>query len=150
MVTKDAIESFLSCKTIAIAGVSKSGKKFGNTIFKELKSKGYSVFVINPNAEKINGEIVYPNIYSLPQKPDGLVLVVKPNVTEQIVSDAYISGIKNIWMQQGAESHEAIKFCLENDINVVYRECILMFLEPLAILHRFHRGINKIVGKYPQ
>ena len=58
-------------------------------------------------------------------------------------------GVKNIWMQQGSESENAIEFCNKNEINVIHGECILMFAEPVKSIHSFHRWVNKLIGKYP-
>ena len=40
MTSKDTIHDFLSQRKLAIVGLSRSGKKFGNMIFKELGAKG--------------------------------------------------------------------------------------------------------------
>lgn len=53
MTSKSLVENFLSQKNIAVVGVSRNTKKFGNTIYRSLKKKCYNVFSINPNAEKI-------------------------------------------------------------------------------------------------
>lgn len=53
-------------------------------------------------------------------------------------------------MQQGSESQAAIDFCKENKIDYVSGECIMMFSEPVQSIHRFHRGIWKLIGKYPK
>lgn len=68
MTTKSSVENFLSQKNIAVIGVSRNTKKFGNTIYRSLKKKGYNVFPINPNAEKIEGDNCYPDLLSLTQK----------------------------------------------------------------------------------
>ena len=64
--------------------------------------------------------------------------------------EANEAGIKKIWMQQGSESPKAIKFCKENGIELVEGECIMMFSEPVKSIHKFHRGLNKLFGKYPK
>lgn len=147
MASKTDVKEFLSCKKIAVVGVSRSGKKFGNSVFKELKSKGYEVYPVNPNADEIEGTKSYPDINALKGMIDGAVFVVPPAQTEKLVRDAASAGISRIWMQQGSESKDAIKFCNENGINAVYGECILMYAEPAAFFHRLHRGINKLTGK---
>ena len=147
MASKTDVKEFLSCKKIAVVGVSRSGKKFGNSVFKELKSKGYEVYPVNPNADEIEGTKSYPDINALKGMIDGAVFVVPPAQTEKLVRDAASAGISRIWLQQGSESKDAIKFCNENGINAVYGECILMYAEPAAFFHRLHRGINKITGK---
>ena len=40
MTSRAAVEGFLAQKTLAVVGVSRGGKKFGNAILKELKAKG--------------------------------------------------------------------------------------------------------------
>jgi len=74
----------------------------------------------------------------LPEAVDGVVIVVPPPETEAVVDDAAQVGIRRVWMQQGAESQAAIRFCEERDISAVHGECILMFAKP-AGLHRLHR-----------
>jgi len=41
------------------------------------------------------------------------------------VREADAAGIKNVWMQQGAESDEAIQYCQEHGLNEVHGECIM-------------------------
>lgn len=147
---KSSVDAFLTQRKIAIAGVSRSGKKFGNNIFKELKSKGYTVYGVNPNGGTIDGETLYKGFGELPEPVGGTVIVVNPRETEKTVKDAVEAGIKNIWIQQGAESDRAIDFCRTNNVNVVSGECIMMFAEPLASFHKIHRWIWKLVGKYPR
>ncbi|MCP4727003.1 MAG: CoA-binding protein [bacterium] len=149
MNTRRSVEEFLEQKNVAVVGVSRSGKKFGNTILKELRSKGYKVFGINPAIEE-DAKDVFKNIESIPEKIDSAVIVVPPEETDKVIKDIGSAGIKHVWMQQGSQSGEAIKYCEENNINVVSNECILMFAEPAAFPHRIHRGIWRILGKLPK
>ena len=150
MTTKISIDSFLSQNKLAVVGASRSNRKFGNTVFKDLKNKGYKVYPVNVNAEEIEGEKCYPDINSLPEPVDGVVFVVPPHITELIVNDTIKAGIKHVWMQQGSESFKAIQSCKENDVNVIIDECILMFTKPTGFIHKIHRGINGLVGKLPK
>jgi hypothetical protein len=150
MVSRSNVNDFLSLRNLAVVGVSRSGKKFGNSVFKELKNKGYNVFPVNPGASEIEGEQCYANLKLLSGKVDGAVFIVPPFETEKLVVEANFAGIKNIWMQQGAESKSAISYCANNNINVVYGECILMFAEPAAFFHRAHRFVNGVFGRLPR
>lgn len=150
MITKASITEFLSQKKIAVAGISHTGNKFSNVVYKELKSQGYRLFPVNPNAENIFGESCYPNLRSLPEKVEGVLVITKPTATENIVREAHSLGIKHVWIQQGAESDGAIRFCKENGINVIHGECILMFAEPAAFFHRAHRWVWGVFGKLPK
>ena len=149
MVSKADIEDFLAQKTLAVVGVSRKSQKFGNAIYKELKKKGYRVFPVNANAETVEGEPCYHDLKSLPEPVGGVVIVVPPAQTEVVVKDAQEAGIRRVWIQQGAQSEAALAFCKENNITVVHKMCILIFLEPVAGVHKFHRWILKIFGKLP-
>jgi uncharacterized protein len=148
--TKQAVENFFAQKSFAIVGVSRNERKFGNAIFKELKKKGYNVFPVNPNMNEINGEKCYPELKSIPQKPDGIIISVKKEETEKVIKEAVNLNIKNIWMQQGSESANAIKFCTDNNVNVVSKECVMMFAQPVDSIHKFHRFFKNIFGALPK
>ncbi|MDP2208573.1 MAG: CoA-binding protein [Bacteroidota bacterium] len=150
MSTQISIQEFLSQKKLAVVDVSHTGKKFSNIVYKELKAKGYQEFPVNPKGDNILDERCYPNLQSLPEKVDGVLVITKPVETEKVVREASSVGIQKIWIQQGAESDEAIRFCKEQNVNVIYGECILMFAEPAAFFHRLHRGVWKLIGKYPK
>lgn len=149
MITMAAITKFLNQKRLAVVGVSRSDKKFSYKIYKSLMAKGYRVFAVNPNTDHIDGESCFNNIQSLPQQVDGVVIVVPPNQTEKVVKDAVAAGINHIWIQQGAESKEAIDFCKKSGINVIHNQCIFMFAEP-SFPHKCHRYVNKVLGKLPK
>lgn len=150
MTSKAAVADFVGQRKLAVVGVSRKGRKFGNLAFKELRSKGYQVFPVHPQAETIEGARCYPSLGSLPEPVDGVLIIVPPAQTEQVVREAAAAGIRRVWMQQGAESPAAIRFCQESGIQEVHGECILMFTEPLAWWHRAHRWGWKLLGKLPR
>jgi hypothetical protein len=149
MNSKKVVEDFIAQKKIAVVGVSRKKTKFGNAIYKELKQKGYQVFPINPNMQTFEGNICYPDLNSLPEKVDAVVISVPPAQTEKVVREAKEAGINKVWLQQGSQSDEAVKFCEENGIDCVSNECILMFAQPSAFIHRAHKWVWGVLGKLP-
>ena len=148
MTAQASIDGFLAQNTLAIAGVSRSGKRFGSAVLKDLTGKGYEVLLVHPEVEEIGGGRCFPSLAELPKEVGGLVLVVPPGQTEQLVRQAKNAGIKRVWMQQGAESAAAIRYCEENGIDAVHGECIMMFAQPTGV-HRFHRWLWGALGKLP-
>jgi len=146
----DDTRKFMAQKNIAVAGVSKNARKFGNAIFKELKSKGYNLFPVHPKMESLQGRACYKDVASLPEEVSALLICTKPESTLPLVKAAAEKGIQNIWLQQGAQNDEAINFAREKGINIIHRQCALMFAEPVGSIHNFHRSINKIFGAYPK
>jgi uncharacterized protein len=149
MVTKAEVDEFLSGGSWAVVGVSRERRKFGNTVFRELKRRGRQVFPINKNAKEIEGEPCYTRLADLPEGVDRVVIVVPPEQTEMVVRDVAEAGIKRVWMQQGSESDAAVAFCRSQGMTVVAGQCILMFLEPTAVPHRVHRWFRGMGGKLP-
>lgn len=118
---------FLNKKNrIAVIGVSSDQKKWGRRIYEELKSVGFDVYPINPKHRKINGNVCYPTLNALPEKPDVVITVVPPKVTEQIIKECKNLGIGKVWMQPGSESEESINFCKNNNIKVIYNVCFVV------------------------
>ena len=149
MNSKKTVEEFLAQKKIAVVGVSRKKTKFGNAIYRELKQKGYSVFPINPNIKEYDGGVCYPDLYSLPEKIDAVVINVPPAQAEKVVKEAKETGVNKVWLQQGSQSETAVKYCEENGIDCVSNECILMFAQPSAFIHRAHKWVWDVFGKLP-
>jgi uncharacterized protein len=150
MTSRAAVDEFIHQRTLAVVGVSRSEKKFASMAYSELKKKGYRLFPVNPNTDSIAGERCYASLRDLPEPVDGVVVIVPPAQAESVVRDAYAAGICRVWLQQQSETPAAIHFCQENGISVVHGECILMFAEPTASFHKFHRTINWLFGKAPK
>ena len=149
MNSKKVVEDFIAQKKIAVVGVSRKKTKFGNTIYKELKQKGYQVFPINPHITTFEGDACHPDLLSLPEKVDAVIINVPPVQAEKIVREAKQIGINKVWLQQGSQSEAAGKYCEENGIDCVSNECILMFAKPSAFIHRAHRWVWGVLGKLP-
>ena len=146
MNNKETIEDFISQRSLAVVGVSRGGKGFGNMAMRELKARGYTLYPIHPSAETLEGEACYPNLGALPEKVGGVLVVVPPAQTEQVVQDARVAGITRVWMQQGAASAAAIRYAEQNGMQAVHGKCIMMFANPQS-LHKFHHWVNTLFGK---
>ena len=149
MTSRTAVDGFLAERTLALVGASRSGRKFGNMVLKELTAKGYRVLPLHPDAAEIDGHAAYGSFAELPERVGGVVVVVPPARTEQVVRDAAAAGITRIWLQQGASSPAAVHFAEARGLSVVHGECILMFAEPTASFHRVHRFVWKVLGRLP-
>jgi predicted CoA-binding protein len=149
MTSLKQIEDFMAAEPVAMIGVSRNPKKFGQMAFKELKEKGLNVIPVNPATGEILGVKAYPNINALPPEVKSIIIMTKKDQTLGIVKDAKAKGIRNIWIQQMADSKEALKELEGSDINYITGECILMHYKPHSI-HKFHRAINKFFGKLPK
>ena len=149
MASLKQINEFLDSQPIALVGVSRNPKKFGYTAFKELKEKGMNLVPVNPEAVEIMGEKSYQNVKMLPSNVQGIIVLTKKENTASVIREAKEKGIKQIWIQQMAESKEALDELKGSDINFITGECILMHYKPNGI-HKFHGGIKKFFGSFPK
>lgn len=149
MTSRAEIDDFLSQPALALAGASRSGRKFGNAVLKELTAKGYRVFPIHPEADLLGGVRAYRSLRDLPEPVGGLVLVVPKPQAAALVKEAAEAGIRRVWLQQGAESPEAIEAGRAAGLTVIAGECVLMFARDAAFIHRAHRWVMGVFGKLP-
>ena len=149
MTSLKQINEFIEAQPIAMVGVSRNPKKFGYTAFKDLKEKGMKLVPVNPQADEIMGEKCYRNVSLLPPEVKGIIIVTQKSETAAVVKQAREKGIRQIWIQQMAESTEALQELSGSDINYITKECILMHYKANG-MHKFHGFLNKIFGKFPK
>ena len=142
-----AIIDFVQSKRIVIVGASRSDKKFGNLVSKELKGRGYQVLIVHPEAQEIGGDSCYPNLAAVAGKADAVFVSVTPSRAEQVVREAAQAGFTKIWLQQGAESPEALAAAREVGVTLVTGKCILMYAPPVTSIHGWHRAFAKLFGQ---
>jgi uncharacterized protein len=141
------ISDFVAGKRVAVVGVSRTTKKFGCAIYTELKARGYQVYGVNPALDQIMGDKCYPNLTALKGQVDGAVVCIKPKSVEPVLREAAGIGLKNIWLQWGADTPENVKLGNELGLNLVSGKCIMMYAEPVRSFHSFHRFFVKLFGK---
>jgi predicted CoA-binding protein len=157
------VKDFLAQKRIAVAGVSRTKEDAANLIYRKLRGTGYRVFAVNPNTDAFDGDPCYPDLKSLPEPVDGVVIVTRPVVAEQIVRQCVDLHIPRVWMHCSLGSHppkifqklaenitsasaEAVRLCRENHIAVIPGGCPMMFCEPVDLGHKCMRGTLRLIG----
>jgi hypothetical protein len=126
LATRAQIEEFLALPVLAVVGASRSREKYGFKVFRDLLQKGYRVYPVNSHADEIDGHKTCRDVAGLPGDVRGLVLVVPPEQTERVVRDAHAAGIHWVWMQPGAESEEAVRYCARHGLTAIVGVCLLM------------------------
>jgi len=120
------VKDFLSQKRFAVVGSFRDETKYAFKIMKDLLAKGYEVYPVNPNMSRVDGRVCYKSISDIPVDIDVADIVTPPSVTEKILEKCLQKGIRRVWLQPGAESEKAIKFCKENNIKVLHSICVML------------------------
>lgn len=129
MTISEQIEQFLRSPAFAVAGASNNRQKYGNKVLRCYQQNGRRAIPVHPLETEVEGETVVASILDLPEDVESLSLITPPQVTEKLVEQAAEKGIRNIWMQPGAESDKAIDFCAERGINLIADgSCVLVVL----------------------
>lgn len=129
MALDQQLERFFASPAFGVVGASNNRNKYGNKVLRVYLQNHKNVYPINPKEKVIEGIAVLPDIKSLPADVKSISIITPPPITEQIVRQAITKGIKNIWMQPGAESKAAILECFKNNINLIASgPCILVEL----------------------
>lgn len=123
------IEDFLAASSFAVAGASQDRAKYGNKVFRALVASGRTVYPLNPTAPEVEGHPAFASIADLPVVPESLSIVTPPSVTRQVIQKAIAVGVKNIWMQPGAEDDQASQAARDAGLNVIDDgSCVLVLL----------------------
>jgi len=120
------VKEFMAQKRFAVVGATDNPQKYGNQIVKNLKSRGYEVYPVNPKLKALEGLTCYSSLADIPAKIDIVDFVVPPAVTEEILKECTELGLSRIWLQPGSESAKAVAFCHENNLKVVHGVCVMM------------------------
>ena len=147
---KQSIEQFLAPQKMVIAGVSGNTKKFGYMVFNELRQKGFDVCPINPRLDEIDEVKVYKSVSDIPDDYEKLFIVTPKSETDTIIKQAAEKGIKHVWVQQMSNTKDTALLAKEYNIDLIEKECIFMFAEPVKSIHKFHKAIWKIFGLLPK
>ena len=112
---------------IALIGASNDPSKFGNRIYRNLRTKGYNIIPINPKENKIEGDKAYASIDMMDSLPDIVNFVVPPQIAIKVAQKAIDLGITHLWFQPGSESDELEELLRKNqDIKYLINSCIMV------------------------
>ena len=129
MNTDARIERFLAAGVFGVVGASVDRAKFGNKVLRCYLQHGHVAVPVNPRAAGIEGVACVPTVADLPEEVTSLSIITPPPVSEQVVVDALARGIRNLWLQPGAESPAAIEVCEAAGGNCIADgSCVLVVL----------------------
>jgi predicted CoA-binding protein len=93
-----------TAKTIAVVGLSSDRQKASYFVAGYLQDEGYRIVPVNPKADVILGEKVYPDVASIPFPVDLIDIFRPPQEIDEVVAQAIARKEKGIdspaiWMQ---------------------------------------------------
>ena len=152
---KDAADEFLSCRRIAVTGVSRTpGGHGGNVVYQRLRDRDYEVFAVNPNADEVEGDRAYHSLAEIPGGVEAVVIATRPHIAEETMRECADVGIRKVWMHRGpgsgSVSAAAADFGRSHGIDVIDGGCPCMFGPTADPGHKIMRSIFTLTGNVPR
>lgn len=131
----EGIKTFLSPRSIAIFGASSNLDSISGKPLRFLKEHGYQgqVYPINPKYEEIAGVKCYPDLTSLPETPDLLLVAINAKRIFDVLEQCVAKAVKNIIVfssgfdEVGGEGSELqkklVEICKKNGIKLLGPNC---------------------------
>ena len=153
----DLVRDFLAQKHVAVVGVSSQRETGCNAAFERFVKAGYRVTPVSPHLESFEGVRCYPDLRSIPERPDAVFVLTKPEVTDAIVEECIALGIRHVWMhclwgtrpglapESTSVSEQAVARAREHGIAVIPGACPNQYLRPDPG-HRVLRAIGRGLG----
>jgi len=151
------VQDFLAQKRIAVVGVSDKRETGCNLAYRTFKGAGYTLFTVNPRITTFEGAPCYPDLKSIPEKPEAVFILANPQVADLIVQQCVELGIKHVWMHcmmgtkpglasgMTSVSQDAVQMCREHGIAVIPGSCPNQFLNS-DFGHRLMRVLWRTLG----
>jgi predicted CoA-binding protein len=129
MSIEEQIEQFFASPIFGVVGTSTKRNKYGNKVLRCYQQNDCQVIPVHPFELQIEGVDCVASVADLPKGVESISIITPPRITEKVVKQAAAKGIKNIWMQTGAESPAAVQYCEEQGLNIIADgSCLLVVL----------------------
>jgi uncharacterized protein len=122
---RSSAETLVKSQRWVVVGANNNPEKYGNIIYRRLKEEGREVYPVNPLYETVEGDPCYPDLASVPQKPDVVNLVVTPKRGYAVVDEAEKLGIRHLWFQPGTHDDELLAYAEKKGLTAL-TACVLV------------------------
>jgi predicted CoA-binding protein len=114
------------CKTIAVVGFSSRRTRAGHYVPSYLSRHGYRIIPVNPYLHEGLGEPAFPDLTSIPEQVDLVLIFRRPEFVPPVVNEAIEIGARAVWMQLGIVNEAAAKVAEQAGLNVVMDACMMV------------------------
>lgn len=142
-----AHETFWGRSSFAFVG-NTAKKGFPALSYAEAKKRGKKAFAVDASVAQVDGDKTYPDLASLPERVDGVVLEVPREETADWVRRAADAGVEHVWIHMNRETPEALALARERNLEVLTGTCAVMYLAQGLSVHAIHKGIRTLLGRY--
>ncbi|MBP7051370.1 MAG: acetate--CoA ligase family protein [Phycisphaerae bacterium] len=149
-----SLQAFFNPKSVAIIGASRQKGKVGYEILVNLVAGGYAgkIYPINPKADEIDGLKVYPDLASIGETPDLVIVIVPAQFVAGVLDECAKVHVKSVviitagFKEVGPEGKK-----LEEEIVKIARRAGIRFVGPncLGLISPSHKLNASFGGDLP-
>ena len=93
---------------VAVIGASGERSKYGNKAVRAYLRQGWTVYPVNPHVAEVEGLRTFARVTDIPGPVDRASLYLPPSIGIGVLGDVAAKGIKDLWVNPGAESDELL------------------------------------------
>lgn len=124
---QETIEHILrNCNTIAVVGLSSRPERAGYYVPAYLQRHAYRIIPVNPYLEEALGEKAYPDLLSVPETVELVLIFRRSEAVPPFVDQAIQIGAKAVWMQLGIINRSAAEVANNAGLKVVMNACMMV------------------------
>ena len=112
-------------KTIAVVGFSPKPGRASHGVARQMQRFGFRIIPVRPGISEGLGEKAYPDLVSVPERIDLANVFRSGRYLPEVVDQCLRLGIRNIWMQEGAEHEASAERARAAGMTVVMGRCIM-------------------------
>ena len=113
-------------RTIAVIGLSERPDRPSHYVSAYMQEQGYRILPVNPGLACVLGEVAYPSLTELPERPDLVNVFRMPSFLPAIVDEMLELRLADLWVQQGIVNRAAAHRAEAGGIRVVMDRCIMV------------------------
>jgi predicted CoA-binding protein len=113
-------------RRIAVVGLSSQPERPGYYVPAYLQQHGYRILPVNPYLSEALGEKAYPDLLSIAEPVDLVLLFRRSEAIPPFVDQAIQIGAKAVWMQLGITNEQAAERARKAGLEVVMDRCMLV------------------------
>jgi predicted CoA-binding protein len=113
-------------KTIAVVGLSSREGRPAYYVPAYMQRAGYRIIPVNPKLEEALGEPAYPDLQTVPEPVDMVLIFRRSEKIPPVVQQAIEIGARVVWMQLGIVNEAAAAKARAAGLAVVMDSCIML------------------------
>ncbi len=107
-------------KKVAVLGASNDTEKYGHKAVRAYQKQGWEVYPVNPKESEVCSIKSFKDIDELPDDIDRISFYINPKVGITLLAKVKAKGIKEVFINPGAESDDLLDKADELGINLTF------------------------------